>query len=308
MFKLLATAATALLASASGVSAYMQATVADTCTVVNYTERATDFSTLNTIVDLLSSGTLLETYLADYDPLILTNQTIDVIDFSLLGIDFTLTPTLDSLNLTGLTLVRPYYINVTGDQDLAVGAYFDGEVSLDATFSIEIAQLNHQWYQICWTNILKPSTCPPATITADVTLALDVPVVKAGLEAYMYNCKSGIATSTCSNVTVSSILVAAITGSYSSILTSIEERLINASVSSFDASFTSITNIDFTFQKTSVLINQLINSLLDFSADELNKKGDIYNSFIKVLDTIFKSILNNLIDSDLEPLFGATCL
>lgn len=303
MFKLLATAA-AFVATAAA------ATVEDTCTVVDFTQRTTDFTTLNTIVELVNAndGTLLKTYLDAYDPLILTNQTIDVVDFSLLGLDFEITPVLDSLNLTGLTLVRPYSINVTGAQSLELGAYFNGQVSLDATFSLEIAQLNHKWYQICWVNILKPASCPPATITADVQLTVDIPTVVADLGVAMYNCKSGIATSTCSNLTVSSILVAAITGSYETVLTNIEKHLINATVDSLEIGFNSIDSIDFTFQKTSALINQLINALLDFSAKELNKKGDIYNTFIAVVDKIFKSILNNVLTDSFGALFGATCL
>ncbi|RLN73854.1 hypothetical protein BBJ28_00025930, partial [Nothophytophthora sp. Chile5] len=64
----------------------------------------------------------------------------------------------------------------------------------------------------------------------------------------------------------------------------------------------------FVFHNSGTFITQLINALLDFSADTLNKKGDIYNTFIEILDKLLLSLLNNLITNDLEPEFGATCL
>lgn len=307
MFKSIATAAFTLAASASTASAYVSATVADTCTIINFSERANDFTTLNAIVDLLGDGSLLKTFLVGYDPWLISNQTVDDIDFSVLGVDFTLTPTLESLNLTGLTLLRPYHINVTGDHEVAAGAYFDGVVSLDASFSVEIAQ-DHKWYQLCWTNLLHPIKCPPATFGASVQLAIDLPAVTAGLEGYMYNCKAGIATSACTNVSVSSILTAAITGNVATLLPALEKNLINGTITSFDASFGSVTDIEFTFRDVSSLINQLINALLDYSAEKLNKKKHAYELFMKVFNKVLKSILNSLVTTELKPLFGATCL
>lgn len=307
MFKSVATAMLALAASASTATAYMAATVADTCAVVNYSERTADFTTLNAIVDLLGDGSLLKAFLVGYDPWLITNQTVDDIDFSVLGVDFTLSPTLESLNLTGLTLLRPYHINVTADHEIEAGAYFDGVVSLDASFTVQITQ-DHKWYQICWTNLLHPIKCPPASFDASVQLAIDLPAVTAGLEAYMYNCKAGIATSACANVTVSSILTAAITGDISALLPAIEKNLINGSITSFEASFGSVDDIQFTIGESSSLINKLLNALLDYSAEKLNKKKHAYELFIKVFNKVLKSILNSIIDSELEPLFGATCL
>lgn len=307
MSKLLFAAATALFAAPLALAA----TVANTCTVVNFTERTTDFTTLKTIVDLVNAndGTLLNTYLDAYDPYVSSNKTtIEAIDFSLIDLNFELTSTLDYLNLTGLTLVRPYYINVTGDHSLDAGAYFNGDVLIDATFSVEVEQLHRQWYQLCWTSLLSIFDCPAASFTVDVELDINTPVAKAGLDLYMYNCEAGIATSTCSNLTVSSILVAAISGSYSTVLTTIEEHVINATVTSLDVGFGSIKSIDFKFRNTSTLINLLINALLDFSADVLNEKGTIYTTFIGIFDKVFKAVLNNIISLNLQPLFGATCL
>jgi hypothetical protein len=144
MFKSVTAATLALAVSASTASAYMAATVEDTCVVVNYSERTTDFSTLNAIVDLLGDGSLRKTFFVGYDPWLITNQTVDEIDFSVLSVDFTLSPTLESLNLTGLTLLRPYHINVTADHEIDAGAYFDGVVSLDASFAVQITQ-DHKW-------------------------------------------------------------------------------------------------------------------------------------------------------------------
>ncbi|RLN13874.1 hypothetical protein BBJ28_00014837 [Nothophytophthora sp. Chile5] len=296
-----------LALAATAFSAATAATVEDTCVIVDFTTATSDFTALNNLVTIIkASPALLKSYISD--PIVLADQTLTEVDFSLLGMDFTLTPTIDSLNVSGITTVSPKKINVTSHNTIDLGTDFTGTVAVAATLSVEIAQLNHKWYQVCWTDIWHPTTCAPATLTVDVALSLAQPEIVTNITANMYECAKGISTSVCSNLTVTSILVSALSGSLTTVGTSILKHFKDAELNSLSLGWASITNIDFVFHNSGTFITQLINSLLDFSVDELNKKGDIYTVFIDTLDKLLLSLLNNLIDSDLEPLFGATCL
>ncbi|KAF4324160.1 hypothetical protein BBO99_00001793 [Phytophthora kernoviae] len=296
-------------AAAFGVaSAATSASVDDTCVIVDFETATSDFTALNNIVTIVkASPSLLSSYVSD--PLTIEDQTLTVQEFSFLGYTFTFTPTINSLNVSGLTTLSPKQINITGTDTLDIGTDFTGTLSVDATFSVEIAQPDHKWYQICWVNLLNPLTCPSTTLTVDVALALVKPEVVTSAQVDMYQCAEGISTSVCSNLTVTSILVDVLSGSD---LSTIEEavllRLKSASLTALTLGWDSISNIDFVFHQTSTFITQIINKLLDFSAEELNKKGTYYTVFIDVLDKLLLSLLNNLITSDLEPQFGATCL
>lgn len=296
--KLLATAAAALLGLAATADAQ--------CVNINFTQRATDFTTLNTVLDLAVSANLLAGFLDD--PLVLENQVISVEQFDFLGSTFNVTPTLDSLNITGLTKIVPRHINVTGDDSLQIGADFSGELSVAATLSVEFEQLDHKWYQVCWTDILHPATCPPATITVDVALALNKPSVAFNGTFDMFACAAGVASSVCKNVTVSNILTAALTGQLEALLGRILTRFESASIDDLSVGFDAVTNIDFNLHGSSVLITQIANSLLDYTAAEINKKSVAYQVLIAIVNSAGKDILNDLIQSELAPQFGATCL
>ncbi|ETI52295.1 hypothetical protein F443_04536, partial [Phytophthora nicotianae P1569] len=58
----------------------------------------------------------------------------------------------------------------------------------------------------------------------------------------------------------------------------------------------------------SVLITQLTSALLDFTANEINKKGTTYKIVIEVVNKLAVAILNKVIEDQLEPKFEATCL
>jgi len=110
----------------------------------------------------------------------------------------------------------------------------------------------------------------------------------------MYNYKAGIATSAYSNVSVSSNLTAAITGDISALLPAIEKNLINGSITSFDASFGSVNDIKITIGDSSSLMNKLLNALLDYSAEKLNKKKHAFELFIKAFNKVNKSSSSNI--------------
>ncbi|KAG7390417.1 hypothetical protein PHYPSEUDO_007940 [Phytophthora pseudosyringae] len=297
-FAFAAAVATAAFGTASA------ATVADTCVLADFQAATADFIGLNNVLNLVPS--LLPMYITD--PYVLTNQTLDGIDFKVLGLNFKATPSFETLSVGGLTTIAPKVANVTSANTLDLGADFTGELSVSGTFSVEFAQLDKKWYEICWTSLLHQSSCPPTTVTVDVALGLNKPTIVAGVEADLYQCASGIPSSVCSNMTITSILVAALGGDLTSVLNTVLHHFKDASLTSLTLDWDSITNIDLTFDDTGAFISNVINGLLDFSAEKLNKKKAAYNTFTKVLDKLVRSVLNNLLEQLLVPLFGATCL
>ncbi|KAE9116254.1 hypothetical protein PF010_g9037 [Phytophthora fragariae] len=280
------------------------ATVADTCVLADFQTAAADFIGLNNVLSLVPS--LLPMYITD--PLVLKDQTLASIDFKVLGLDFTATPSFELLNVSGITTIGFKTTNVTGTNTLDLAATFSGQVSVSGTFSVELTQVDKKWYEICWTSLQHQKSCPPKTVTVDVALALNKPTIAAGIEADLYQCASGVPASVCTNMTITSILVAALGGDVTSVLNTVLHHFKDASLTSLALDWDSITNIDLTFDDTSAFISNIINGLLDFSAEKLNKKKTAYKTFIKVLNKLVRSLLNNLIDQLLVPLFGATCL
>ncbi|KAG7385464.1 hypothetical protein PHYPSEUDO_001500 [Phytophthora pseudosyringae] len=296
--KLLPSAAVALL----GVNA---ADLSD-CVAINFTERTTDFASLNAVLDLAVSSNLLSSFIDD--PLIIEDTSVAAESFSLLGMNFNFTADVKELNVTGTTTVVPRHINVTSHDALQLGADFSGNLQVSATMELEVEQLNHQWYQICWTDILHPSTCPPAEIDVDVTLGLDLLTLGLNGTFDMLGCAAGVSTSECKNVTVSNLLTYALTNQFDPLLTRVLTRFVDASIQDVALGFDRVTALDFAFEGQSVLTTQLTSALLDFTADEINKKGASYNIVVQVVDKVAVAILNKVIEDKLEPEFGATCL
>ncbi|POM67957.1 Hypothetical protein PHPALM_15941 [Phytophthora palmivora] len=66
------------------------------------------------------------------------------------------------------------------------------------------------------------------------------------------------------------------------------------------------TPIDF--HSTSFIVRTLLRLIPDYSVERINKKGWFYDDYISAINYYAPTVLNFLIDSFLEPRFGATCL
>lgn len=302
MVKFLALAAAALATVFGGA----QAADKTPCVPLNFNgDGAANLAIFNTVIDIAKP--ILKSSLAPLDPYAITNKRLDAIPFSVLGVDFTLTPIIQTLNVGGISNVLPRHLNATAAQALDIGADFPGNVSLDATVVFEIAQLNHQWWQICWTNILKPAQCPPASIIVDVGVALENLSLFTNANVAMVKCSPTAPAGTCTDVTVTDILSAAITQQFTGLLTRILNRVESVSLTTIRLGFDKIDKLVFNFPQSGSLLQELGKALLKFSTTELNKKGDLYNAVIDVSDKLATTLLNQLIQEKLAPQFKNTC-
>ncbi|KAL4172950.1 hypothetical protein KRP22_008107 [Phytophthora ramorum] len=289
MTKLLTTVATATIAAI----AVTRATAEDSCVLVDFTAEKSEFASLNAAIDLVKAAHVVDSMFGEYDPLVLHDITLGEFSHSLLGQNLTIVPTIDSMNVTGLTTFAFDHVNVTSSNCVDVGVYSDAEVSVDATLSISLKELD-------------------ATATAHVALALKKPSFTANIEANIYACAPGVSTTSCSNMTVVGIQTEVVSvshgGSYSNILKEVLMKFKDASVQSFALDFSSVSTFDISFDSSSSVFSSITSLLTDYSANEINKKGDIYDTLISTCNDEVRLLLNDLIESKLKPQFGATCL
>ncbi|ETO80905.1 hypothetical protein F444_04685 [Phytophthora nicotianae P1976] len=282
-------------------------TVEDTCVLANFETATADFIALGNLVNIVkTSPAVLKQYVSD--PMLIQNQTLATQNISFLGYTFETTPTINWLNVSGITTISPLPVNVTGVNTLELGTDFTGTIALEGTLTVEVAMPDHKWYQICWVDLLHPIKCRPQIITVDVALAVSKPHIVTNIEANLFECAPGIPTSTCQNLTMASIMTGALSGDLTTLTKSIYKNFRDAKVNTLSLGWDLITNIDFVFHNSGQFVTQIINGLLDFSAKKLNKKGDYYRVFLDVSQKLMLSLLNKIIDTQLEPAFGATCL
>ncbi|KAG7378018.1 hypothetical protein PHYPSEUDO_010676 [Phytophthora pseudosyringae] len=261
--------------------------VNESCSLTDFTTQDTQFLLLNNAVDVATQSTLLSTLVKDYDPLILQNIDLGEFSYSILGQDLTFTPTLDRLNMTGLANVVPEHLNASSSNCVDLGAYCTGEVSIDATVSLKLEELG-------------------TSITVDVSLTLEKPTLSANVQANMFGCAAGAVD--CEDFTVTTIEVAGVDGKYSTIMDSLLQRFESAAVQTVALDFGSIVDSDFSFHSSGPVISAITDAVADFSAGEINKKGDTYDTFISNVNDQLLSVANDYIDSKLKPSFGATCI
>lgn len=276
------------------------------CVPLNFSTKATDIKSLNAVIDLAITSGLLKTSIPD--PITINETVISVIPFSVLNLNFELTPTLKKLSLGGLSNIVPQHLNVSSDNSVVIAANFNGSATIDATFSISIQQLDLKWYSICWTDAIhKPFTCPPAVIEVSVQLDMNKPTLVADAELDLVACAAGLSTKVCKNVTVSDILIAALSKKFDTLLARLLKRFSAAKIKTLAIGWESISKLNVDIAKSGSLVNAILDALVNFSVTEVNKKGDIYNTVIDVVQKLFTSVVNNLLSTTLAPHFGNTC-
>jgi hypothetical protein len=275
------------------------------CQSLNFSTKATDIKSLNAVIDIAINSGLLKKNIPE--AIVVENSAVSVVPFSVLGINFELTPIIQSLNVTGVSNIIPKHLVVTADNAVTIAADINGSVVVDATIRLQIQQLNHKWYEICWTNIFNPSQCPPSIIDIDLDLAVVKPALVANTQLDLVACGAGVPKTVCKDVTVSDILIAALGNKFDTLLARLLRRFSKVEILDLGISFESISNLGIHFHSSGALITELGKQLLKFSVEQINKKGDIYNTLIDILQKVFKSVLNNVVSGSLASSFGNTC-
>ncbi|KAJ0393037.1 hypothetical protein ATCC90586_011548 [Pythium insidiosum] len=277
------------------------------CAPLDFVEKKADFATINMLVGLANGGILKSMLAGKADPLTITEKRLDAVPFSVLGNDFQLTPVVQRLDVKGLSDIKIRSVNITSPTNLDLGADFSAELSMEGTLRFEIAQVNKQWWQICWTNILQPKTCPPKIISTDVGIGLQKLGVGTNMKVEMLQCNKAAPGGTCKDLTVTDLFSALAPGGTDALLKRILLRLKDVSMSSLALQFDQITKLNFHFHSSGPLLTEFGQKLFKFTTTELNKKGDMYRNVINVSNQLFKTLVNKVIGDKLKPMFGAGC-
>jgi hypothetical protein len=297
--------AAAAVCAVFGANAQNATTTKPPCVAVNFSTKATDFKSLDSTIDLAIKSGLLKTSIPE--PIVVSDVDVSTVPFKLLNLKFDLIPHINSINLTGVNTIVPHHLNVSSANSVIVAADFNGSVGLDATFKVSIQQLDLKWYSICWTNLLHQFSCPPAEFDVHIKLDMVKPAVVANAQLDLVGCAAGVPKTVCKDVTVSDILIAALGNKFEPLLARILRRFTNAQILDVQIGWESITQLDIAFTNKGGLFNSILDALVDFTVDKVNKKGDIYNTVIDVLQKVIKSLLNKVLSTSLAAQFGFSC-
>ncbi|GMF66121.1 unnamed protein product [Phytophthora lilii] len=108
----------------------------DSCVFVDFTAETSEFDELNAALDLVKSASVFGSVLDKFDPLVLSKIPLDSFKYSILGQDLKITPTISSINITGLSTVVPKSINVTSANTVDTSADSEEQVSVDASLKV----------------------------------------------------------------------------------------------------------------------------------------------------------------------------
>lgn len=275
------------------------------CRDLNFVEKSDDIDQLNSLVNLAVSFGIVRRVLRAYDPLDIKNKTLDAVPFSALSVDFEVTPTIEDLKFKGVSTLVPRAVNVSSPSSLEIGANFKGELNLDATVKLSIRQLDKKWYDICWTNPLKPKSCPPAEITMDINLGLDKPTLFSDMTIAMLQCP--VDAENCKDITMQDVYSAAWNQDFDGLIARVLRRLTEVSARNIAIRFDQITDLGFHFHSSSALAKELAEKVFGFTKEELNKKGDVYNIVMGLMDKLIRTLANKVIAENFASRFGQTC-
>ncbi|ETI52066.1 hypothetical protein L914_04539 [Phytophthora nicotianae] len=262
-------------------------------TLVHFTAEEEEFADLNDGIKTSKVGKLLGSILGSYDPLVRSKIALRGFNYSALGQDLTISTAIDSINITGLTNFVPQDINVTSPNSVSISTASSGQVTVDAQLSATVEEKD-------------------VSATAHLQFVLEQPTITVEVEANMYACAPDVSASVCSNLTIADLQTdlesATNKRHFVNIMKEVLMRFKDASVKSFTLDFESISDFDLSFDSSSFVFRNLLRLVPDYSAEDINKKGSMYETYVTTMNRHAPTVLNYLIDATLEPLFGATCL
>jgi|UniRef100_K3WP02 hypothetical protein len=300
------TAFAAAACALAGVQAQNSTATKPPCVAVDFTTKTADITSLNSVIDIAMKSGLLTTSIPD--PILVNDTNVSTIPFNLLNLKFDLIPHINSIKINGVPNIVVQHLNVTSANSLAIAAGFNGTLGLDISLKVTIQQLDLKWYSICWTDAIHtPFTCPPAVFDVNVKLSMVKPTVAANAQLNLVGCAPGVAKSVCTDVTITDILSASVTQQFAPLLTRILQRFTSAQILDVSIGWDKITQLDIVFTNKGGIFNSILDALIDFTVDKVNKMGSAYKTVIDVTQKVIKSVLNKVLSTELAKQFGNSC-
>ncbi|TDH71388.1 hypothetical protein CCR75_008823 [Bremia lactucae] len=263
------------------------------CVLIDFTAADAEFAELNAALVSPSVKKQLGSMMKRIDPIEKENVTLDDASFGALGLGLTLSTTIESLSVSGLSTIALLNVDVKDSNSVSIKAGSPGKVNFTSKMTIHIKELH-------------------ATIEAQVRFVLVKPKFKIGIEADMFACAPKVPESQCSNLTVAGLQSDFVSLSSKSHHASILKKLLmkfkKASATSFSLKFESVTGLTTKFDSPNALVKTLIRVLPEYSEATISPTKSLYQKLGPNLNEHVPLMLNTMIASKLEPFFGATCL
>ncbi|CEG39234.1 uncharacterized protein PHALS_09287 [Plasmopara halstedii] len=265
----------------------------DSCAPIDFTTKEAEFADLDDAIKTTAVGKLLGSVVGEIDPLTRENIELRNFSYSAMGKDMIISTSVQSITIEGLSAFEPVHINVTSANSISIRTSSQDQVTIDAVLDVYIDTMD-------------------VTINTKVNCVLEKPVLSVDVEANLLECAKGIPASQCSDLTVQGLqseLKKAVTRSnYVSIMKEVLMKVENASVSDFSLDFESISDVSVDYDSPGFWTRQFLKVVPEYSADDINSNDESYTRVVSIVNKHAPSILNSLIDSFLQPLFGATCI
>ncbi|DAZ92744.1 TPA: hypothetical protein N0F65_003481 [Lagenidium giganteum] len=302
---------TLVIAVAAVFAAASAEDVKPNCSPVNLQD-STAIKGFNGLIQTIRSfPSLLQSRIPD--PLSVTNKTLDMVKFNPYGsLNLEVTPTIQSLAVTGLSSVAIEDIKPNTPNTLSAGINFGKEVSAKATLRLLVAETNRKWYTICWTNLFKPIDCPPLFIEVDMELGIVAPKFHTDVQFDMLECTEN-PEKTCNKFDLGVEVLTPATGlpaTADKVAIGVQhfvKRIKAVVVNGVSFEFDSVSAIGFHFHSSGAFVTEMGQKLFSFTKNEINKKAGFYNFIVNNFHKHVTTLANQLITERLAPQFGATC-
>ncbi|CEG36107.1 uncharacterized protein PHALS_00426 [Plasmopara halstedii] len=265
----------------------------DSCVQIDFTTQEEEFADFNTMIRSPKTKKFLTSVVGSYDPLVRENVVMDNISYDFMAQSLTLWPVIDSMRVTGLSSILPHFINVNTSNSVTMGLASSSQVTVDATVNVQVEPMG-------------------MSLTVHLQCDLDRPKMILGAEVNMLACATGVPVSQCSNVTVSNLqsqfAKATTKKQYVSLMKEVLMKFESASVTAFLLDFRSISGLTVEYSSPDIMTKSLLHFLPSFTDAVIDKKSDMYRTWMSKLSASAPAVLNAMIIKSLAPLFGGTCL
>ncbi|OWZ01659.1 hypothetical protein PHMEG_00026911 [Phytophthora megakarya] len=178
----------ALASAAITVALTSSSNAEDSCVLIDFTTKDSEFADLNTAIKSTKSAKLLGSVLGNFDPLVLNNVTLPDFKQQLsFGRSQTSTPTIDSMKISGLKTLIAKHVRVTSANSVEIATYSTGQVAVDAALTFTIPE------------------DPDFYVSGSLKIAVEKPTLTITVEANMFSCAQ-VSDASCSDLTVADLL------------------------------------------------------------------------------------------------------
>ena len=272
-------------------------------------EEADELEALDDLTDLaVRSGDLKKSFIEQkMDPLEMRNQVSPRVNITIAGIDFQIEPVVVSLDAKGLSDLKYYNFEPVTSKEIRFGVNFQKNIYVKGEMHINVYQKNWRKGIPCLTNWLNPIRCKPRRFKLRAEAGFDNLGLKIHAMVDMFKCADESDPDRCQDLSVADMAVLILTQRIEELMKLAFFPVKNAEVKGVELSFDKMTDYKFSFVGAGKLFNALADRYMRFPPEEVNKRGERYQQFLKLMKQFMMQGLADKIKNEFSLLFHGTC-